>query len=307
MRIPEVWGKISKRRAQRDFWQQNRRSWKRKIGVWSADLGFSPHFRNLKTEVCGKFRKPRAHRPFHAKKPQVEALTYPGVVDKSGICRILSDSTFLEARTLGETVDFALCDQGLNPAELTAILSNALEMKQFESGMPRVICGMSGDELAREIIARAGLKPAECREIYPFDRSPQYWAGWVLAYTQWTSSLCFSDLFEVAPIDWIIGSYHPLHEAPEDKFAGIVIEKWNKAQADKKGLKAARKAAGLTQKQLATQSGVKLRAIQLYEQNQLDLRRASVSSALALANNLNCAIEDLVWQPIALEYDSRSI
>lgn len=210
-------------------------------------------------------------------------------------------------RTLGEAVDFALCDQGLNPPELTAILSNSLEMKQFERGVPRVVCGMSGDELACEIIARAGLKPAECRAIYPFDRSPEYWAGWVLAYTQWTSCLGFSDLFEVAPLDWIIGSYHPLHEAPEDKFAELVINKWNKVQADRKGLKAARKATGLTQKQLATQSGVKLRAIQLYEQNQLDLRRASVSSALALANALDCAIEDLIWQPIVLEYDSQTI
>lgn len=210
-------------------------------------------------------------------------------------------------RTLGEAVDFALCDQGLTPAELTAILSNALEMKQFERGMPRVVCGMAGDELARDIIAHAGLTPVECRETYPFDRSPQYWAGWVLAYTQWMSSLSFNELLEVTPLDWIIGSYHPLHEASEDKFAQIVIDKWNNAQADKKGLKAARKAAGLTQKQLAAQSGVKLRAIQLYEQNQLDLRRASVSSALALAKTLNCAIEDLVWQPVALEYDSRAI
>lgn len=210
-------------------------------------------------------------------------------------------------RTLGEAVDFAICDQGLTPTELTAILSNALEMKQFERGIPRVVCGMSGDELAREIIVRAGLKPVEFRKAYPFDRSPQYWAGWVLAYTQWTCGLGFSDLFEVAPLDWIIDSYHPLHEASEDKFAQIVIEKWNNAQANKKGLKAARKAAGLTQKQLAAQSGVKLRAIQLYEQNQLDLRRASVSSALALADTLNCTIEDLVWQPIALEYDSQAI
>ena len=163
---------------------------------------------------------------------------------------------------------------------------------------------MAGDELARDIIAYAGLSPVECRETYPFDRSPQYWAGWVLAYAQWTCGLGFSDLFEVAPLDWIIGSYHPLHEASEDKFAQIVIDKWNKAQAGKKGLKAARKAAGLTQKQLAAQSGVKLRAIQLYEQNQLDLRRASVSSALALAKTLHCSIEDLVWQPIVLEYDS---
>ena len=209
--------------------------------------------------------------------------------------------------TLDEAVDFALCDQGLTSAELTAILSNAFEMKQFERGTTRVVCGMAGDELARDIIAHAGLTPVECRETYPFDRSPQYWAGWVLAYAQWMSSLGFNELLEVAPLDWIIGSYHPPHEASEVKFAQIIIEKWNNAQTDKKGLKAARKAAGLTQKQLAAQSGVKLRAIQLYEQNQLDLRRASVSSALALANALNCAIEDLVWKPVALEYDSRAI
>ena len=55
-------------------------------------------------------------------------------------------------RTLGEAVDFALCDQGLNPTELTAILSNSLEMRQFERGIPRVICGMSGDDFAHEII-----------------------------------------------------------------------------------------------------------------------------------------------------------
>ena len=63
-RFTEVRGKIGNLRAQLDFWQQNRRSRKRKTGVWSADLDFSPHFRNCPSEVCGKFRNPRAHRPF---------------------------------------------------------------------------------------------------------------------------------------------------------------------------------------------------------------------------------------------------
>ena len=65
-------------------------------------------------------------------------------------------------RTLPDTArwpESALCDQGLTPAELTAILSNAFEMKQFERGTPRVVCGMAGDELARDIIANAGLTP----------------------------------------------------------------------------------------------------------------------------------------------------
>lgn len=76
-RFPEVRGKIGNLRAQPDFWQQNRRSWKRKTGIWSADLDFSPHFWNRLSEVCGKFRNPRAHRPFRADKLQVGACGIP--------------------------------------------------------------------------------------------------------------------------------------------------------------------------------------------------------------------------------------
>lgn len=88
-RFPEVRGKIGNLRAQPDFWQQNRRSRKRKTGVWSADLDFTPHFRNHYAEVCGKFRNSRAHRPFRAEKLQVKALRHPGVLGMFRICRIL--------------------------------------------------------------------------------------------------------------------------------------------------------------------------------------------------------------------------
>lgn len=62
-----------------------------KQGVWSVDLGFSPHFRKRPTEVCGIFWNPRAHRPFHEKNLQVGALPLSSVVDVSRICRTLSD------------------------------------------------------------------------------------------------------------------------------------------------------------------------------------------------------------------------
>ena len=97
-RISEVRGKIENLRAQPDFRQQNRRSRKPKTGVWSADLGFTPHFRKRPPEVCGKFRKPRAHRLFRVKKQQVEALSLSDVVGMLGFCRILSD---LAAFTVG--------------------------------------------------------------------------------------------------------------------------------------------------------------------------------------------------------------
>lgn len=84
-------GKIGTRRAQPDLRQQNRRSPELKTGVWSVDLGFSPHFRKRLTEVCGKFRNPRAHYSFHEENPQVEMLSLSGVGDISTICRILPD------------------------------------------------------------------------------------------------------------------------------------------------------------------------------------------------------------------------
>ena len=80
LRFPEVRRKIENRRAQTDFWQQNRRSRKHKTRVWSADLGFFPHFRNRPLEVCGKFWNPRAHHHFCAKKSQVDALVLLGMV-----------------------------------------------------------------------------------------------------------------------------------------------------------------------------------------------------------------------------------
>lgn len=87
-RISEVRGKIGNLRAQPDFRQQNRRSRKRKTGFWSADLGFTPHFRNRRTEVCGKFWDSRAHRHFRVKKQQVEALRHSGVLGMFRICRV---------------------------------------------------------------------------------------------------------------------------------------------------------------------------------------------------------------------------
>ena len=61
----------------------------KKPGSLGPFLFFPPHFRNRSPKVCGKFRNPRAHRPFHAEKPQVEALRYPGVLGMFRICRIL--------------------------------------------------------------------------------------------------------------------------------------------------------------------------------------------------------------------------
>ena len=59
-------------------------------------------------------------------------------------------------------------------------------------------------------------------------------------------------------------------------------------------LKRQRISAGLTQKQLAEKSGVKIRMIRAYEQNYQDISKAEVGSIIRLAKTLSCTVEDLL-------------
>ena len=59
-------------------------------------------------------------------------------------------------------------------------------------------------------------------------------------------------------------------------------------------LKRQRKSAGLTQKELAERSGVKVRMIKAYEQGNQDISKAEAMSVIKLARALKCLPEDLL-------------
>lgn len=58
-------------------------------------------------------------------------------------------------------------------------------------------------------------------------------------------------------------------------------------------MKQIRRAKGITQRELAEQSGVSLRIIQQYEQKQRDIQKAEAQSIVAMANVLGCSVEEL--------------
>ncbi len=59
-------------------------------------------------------------------------------------------------------------------------------------------------------------------------------------------------------------------------------------------LKELRKAAGLTQAELAKKSGVNLSMIQFYEQGFKDLNKAAFETGLRIAEALDCDPRDLI-------------
>ena len=209
------------------------------------------------------------------------------------------DETYLPdaMANLAGAFDYALNDCGL-PAGLFMdffVASDAAEL--FGWGAPKYVCGMSGEELVVEIMRQTGwtcivdMPPAALRA----GATPEYWAGWVLAYCQWARGVRFSDILDVLPFGDIVRLYPALHEADESRFVDVYDERaaGNRTEGSAR-LHAIRVRAGLSLSELARRSGVTLRSIQMYEQRRKDLSRAAVSTVLALARTLGCRIEDLL-------------
>ena len=126
-----------------------------------------------------------------------------------------------------------------------------------------------------------------------FDRTPEYWAGWFLAYYQWYSAYSFSFIQRNGlSISTILSLYPTLHEADLSKFvqtADALIQQH--LDTRKSRLKTIRKQSRFTQKELAELSGVTLRMIQAYEQGDQDILKAEAQTVFALSRVLGCAPE----------------
>ena len=181
------------------------------------------------------------------------------------------DETYLPdaMANLAGAFDYALNDCGLPVGLFMDFFATSEAAALFGRGTPKYVCGAGS--------------------------TPEYWAGWVLAYCQWTRGVRFSDILDVLSLDDIVRLHPTLHEADESRFVDVYDERaaHNRTEGDSR-LHTIRVRAGLSQSGLARRSGVTLRSIQMYEQRRKDLGKAAVSTVLALARTLGCRIEDLL-------------
>lgn len=164
---------------------------------------------------------------------------------------------------------------------------------RFEQGDCSVLVGLSGVELARAVLEQAGETVSMQKPSCSYDRSPEYWTGWVIAYYQWDTSLRFSEIEQSVPITKVRLLYTPYHEMDVRQFTDRMNELYRAAKPET-NLKALRTLAGLSQSELAAQANVPVRTIQQYEQRQKDINKAQAVTLLRLARTLNCKVEDLM-------------
>lgn len=194
---------------------------------------------------------------------------------------------------LGDAFDYAVNTCDISGDKFVKLFLVSSVCRRIENGEPAYIAGKSGIEIAAEVLSETMDKELTQEPAEKFGRSKEYWIGWAVAYYQWCSGRKFSEIFRAVTYDDLQQMYYTLHEADISKFVDIVGERIRLAYPDT-NLKRIRNAYGCTQAELAKSSEVSLRSIQMYEQRNKDINKASVETVYRLAKALGCAIEDLI-------------
>lgn len=192
--------------------------------------------------------------------------------------------------TLGEMCDHAVNRYRMDQDEMFVRFAVSRPGAEFGRGNARYTAGMSGLDLLREVMLETGgEEPVYSADTYcSMDRSRQYWAGWAYAYYQWKTGFPFIRLLSAGlSFSRVVGMYR-YHEADLSVFESAADAVFAGNAAGESALRRLRAYAGITQKQLSTESGVALRMIQLYEQGQNDIRKAQAETVQALACALHC-------------------
>ena len=194
--------------------------------------------------------------------------------------------------TLGSAVEYATLFNQMDGQEFLCLFVASGIADEFGRGNVKYISGMSGIELARLVIERCGKKPVQFDELPYIDYPPEYWIGWILAFYQWHSGKTFATIIKRISYQTIHDLYGVLHEADLNK-AAAVFDNMMSEKGDT-NLAYYRKNMGLSQSQLAKESGVSIRSIQLYEQRQNNINNAQHNHLSSLTRVLGCRIEDIL-------------
>ena len=182
------------------------------------------------------------------------------------------DETLLsKARdSLGRMLDFSAHTLHIEPSTMLALFSASGVASAFERGDIRTIVGMSGIELAYEILDRSGVEYERQSPRHTISLSAEYSYGSDLALRQWKSGISFAEL------------------------CGSSSHTGAGEGASISPLKKMRMKNGLSQSQLAGASSVPLRTIQQYEQRQKDINKAGFEYIIRMASVLNCEPSSLL-------------
>lgn len=161
-----------------------------------------------------------------------------------------------------------------------------------------IICiyGKSSIELVDDIFKMNDVK-LHCRHPKNIVRSSKYyWLGLIISSYCIGKRISFREFEKKINIVDLLNMYDIMHEAPQIR---VIDEIDNIIRRQEPSLARIRKLKKMSQKELSILSNVSLRSIQMYEQRQKSIGKASFETVRNLANALSVNIDAL--------YDSSDV
>lgn len=196
-------------------------------------------------------------------------------------------------QVLGDAFDYAINFCHIPSDDFIKLFLVSSISKKIEEGDVNYILGKSGIDIVLEIVKETTGKVIEAKSIESINRSKEYWIGWAIGYYQWYSDRKFFEIFQAISFNDLENMYYTLHEADISKFVEIINQRIKDVFPETK-LKHFRLISGCSQLELSKKSGVSLRSIQMYEQRNKDINKASVETLYRLSKVFGCSIEDLM-------------
>lgn len=227
--------------------------------------------------------------------------------------------------TLGRMLDFSVHSLRMDAHAMMELFTATGIADRFGCGEIRMIAGMSGIELAYEVLDRSGLPYERVSPRHGISLSPEYWLGHACALMQWQSGISFDEICRSLDergftAEYVRGRTACLEKLPLDiseaervealrdfgrKFAREAAANFASQAAGRDAsasmtadaatgaqpptrLKQMRIKNGLSQSELAKASGIPVRTIQQYEQRQKDINKARFEYIVSLSAALNC-------------------
>lgn len=197
-------------------------------------------------------------------------------------------------KSLGGMFDFAVHELDFPAADFWDLFLRSGVADGFGGGESRLLAGMSGIELAYEVLDRSKVKYRRIKNpLCTDEKSKEYWAGWALAHYQWLRGLTFAEIDHVVGIEDVIAMYSPYHEMDISQFVDEIDRRYHMLHPHT-NLRRARERFGLSQGDLAEMSGVSVRTIQEFEQRRKNINKAQLDTVYPLALALCTTMEALM-------------
>lgn len=194
---------------------------------------------------------------------------------------------------LGDAFDYAVHICNIPGEDFIKLFVVSSVSKRIENGEPAYLTGKSGIEIVNQVLEETMGRTGMTEAVARYERSCEYWIGWAVAYYQWYSGRRFREIFQAISFEDFQKMYYTLHEADISKFADIADARVREHFSET-NLKRIRMLGGCTQAELAKRSGVGLRSIQMYEQRNKNINKASAETLYRLSKVLGCTMEDLI-------------